>query len=116
MVVTTHQVKEIESNERKFIHSGFFPKIMQALDTAHTEQHYGPLKKIFSGIGDAVSNWFSPEVKAVQYSVGRHKRDFGDEHRDRDKRDTKCVFDPRVSDEQIDSAITMILEIFSDDN
>jgi len=129
IIVTSHQVKVLESEERKFIHSGFFPKIMHALEVAHSDKHFGPLKQIFGGVGNLVSSWFTPSRKTARVlnHAERLRRDL---HESGDfgsglHEDTRCVFNYTAFASEIDSLYAIIDQIdsegeassvFSDDN
>jgi len=61
---------ELASQEREFITSGFFPKLMDAMRRSFEEQHHGPLHNILGAIGDGVSSLFgfgSSNPKAIPH-------------------------------------------------
>jgi len=61
---------ELASQEREFITSGFFPKLMDAMRKSFEEQHHGPLHNILGAIGDGVSSLFgfgSSNPKAIPH-------------------------------------------------
>jgi hypothetical protein len=84
--------------ERKIITEGIFPKLMSALQAALHEPHHTPLQNIVSGLGDVLSGFFSPSVKAIKgprqadylsYDLIRDKR----EALDSDEQQYVCMFD-----------------------
>jgi len=119
IIVTSHHVKVLESEERKFIHSGFFPKIMHALEVAHSDKHFGPLKQIFGGVGNLVSSWFSPSKRTARV-LGHAERLRRDLHESGDfgsglHEDARCVFNYTAFISEIDSLYNIIERIDSGD-
>jgi hypothetical protein len=67
---------ELASQEREFITSGFFPRLMDALRKSFEEQHHGPLHNILGAIGDGIQSLFGSSdttqyrVKSLEDGVG----------------------------------------------
>jgi len=110
-IVMRSNIVQLNEEGRKMITSGFFPKIMHALNVAHEDQHHAPLHNILGGVGDVITSWFSsPKQAKIKQLHSNDVRTYLRERRDTSGRhspdECSCVFDIDKFESWLDSVLS----------